>query len=94
MNNSEWFDYNSEVNNFHLHTFFREYDYTNPETFEINYNNEGFYNCKLRTSMCFKGLVYIVGTNIDTNEKRNFAVGDDNIISWKPPYSEPDLMVG
>lgn len=94
--NSEWLDYNCETNGMFLRSFLQGYDYdiSNSEEFQINYNNEGIYRCKLKTSKCFKGLVYMVGVNVDTGESCNFAVGDDNIVSWLPPHHEPDLMVG
>lgn len=93
MSNDTWLDYDSEADSYYLHNFIREYDYDDPTVFQINYNNEEIYYCRLVLSGVFKGLVYISATDEQGNI-RNFAVGDDRIVSWKPPYKAPDLMVG
>lgn len=97
--NKDWWEYDSDTNNFLLHTFLKEYfpldgDCFVAQEFYILYSDNTIYRCTLELSQCFHGLVYIKGVDVENDLNiRNFAVGDDNIQSWYYEQ-EPDLMVG
>lgn len=82
---TKWFDYNDVSSNSFLRSFIQNYNYDKPEEFQINYNNEDYYSCRLKVSDCFKGMVYIEAVELNDGTKRNFAIGDDKIIAWTIP---------